>query len=71
MPSNDKPVRPEVVTDAMLTYLDELRESGRTNMWGACPYLEGVFGLNRKDSNAVLGYWMETFSERHAAERKA
>ena len=44
-------------------YLDNLRESGVTNMWGAGAYLQGVFGLDRKDANAVLGLWMRTFGK--------
>lgn len=54
--------RPEIVTDEMLEYLDGLRESGVTNMYGAGPYLEGRFNLSRQESSTVLVYWMETFS---------
>jgi hypothetical protein len=46
-------------------YLDALRESGRTNMFGAAPYLQGEFGFTSKEANAVLLEWMNTFSERH------
>jgi len=59
--------RPEFVTDEHLDYLDALRESGATNMFGASPFLEEDFGLSRKDAKAVLIYWMETFSERKAS----
>lgn len=58
-------VVPEGLTEEHLTYLDELRESGETNMFGASPYLEGEFGLNRRDAKAYLIHWMETFGERH------
>ena len=60
-----KKERPAFVTDEMLVYLDELRESGVTNMFGAGPYIEDEFGLGRTDARKVLTYWMETFSERH------
>ena len=53
--------RPEVVTDEYLEYLDELRESGVTNMFGAGSYLEEEFGLTRNDARTVLMYWMNTF----------
>lgn len=46
-------------------YLDELRESGVTNMFGAAPYLEDEFDLDRKEAKAVLVEWMRTFNERH------
>jgi hypothetical protein len=59
--------RPEFVTDEMLDYLDELRESGETNMFGAAPYVHEVFGCGKRTARAVLSYWMATFSERHAS----
>lgn len=58
-------VRPEVATDDVLEYLDELRESGVTNMFGAGPYIEATFGYDRKEAKDALLYWMHTFSERH------
>ena len=57
--------RPDIVTDAHLEYLDELRESGETNMFGAGEYVENEFGLNRKDAKEILMYWMSSFGERH------
>lgn len=50
--------------DFMFNYLDELRESGETNMFGAGPYLEREFGLNKIDAMAVVVKWMESFSEK-------
>lgn len=58
-------VRPDFVTDEMLEFLDELRESGDTNMFGATPYIQSAFPLERVEARAVLVYWMDTFSERH------
>jgi len=37
--------RPECVMDEHLDYLDELRDSGITNMFGAWPYLMSMFDL--------------------------
>ena len=49
-----------------LKYLDALRESGDTNMFGAVPFLEDAYPeLTRKEASEILVYWMETFSERH------
>jgi hypothetical protein len=53
--------RPEIVEDAYLTYLDVLRESGVTNMFGACPYLQEEFFLSQEDARSVLFYWMRSF----------
>ncbi len=69
--------RPEFCTDEMLAYLDRLRESGVTNMFGAAPYLESSFkqlrkkkgdGFYNERARAVLLYWMHTFSARHKRE---
>ena len=45
--------------DTMFTYLEGLRQSGVTNMFGAGPYLEREFGLNRNEANEVLLDWMK------------
>jgi hypothetical protein len=53
------------VPEEQLVYLDALRESGITNMFGATPYLISRFHLTNKRARQVLAYWMETFAERH------
>jgi hypothetical protein len=57
--------RPAIVNEGHLNFLDDLRESGITNMYGAASYLRDEFGLGEADSVLVLVYWMRTFSERH------
>lgn len=52
--------------DKYFAYLDRLRESGITNMWGATDYIMKEFGLDYIESRDILVTWMETFSERHA-----
>jgi len=52
--------RPDVVDDEYLEYLDTLRKSGVTNMYGACAYLEEEFWIGRKDAETILLYWTET-----------
>jgi len=48
-------------------FLDKLRESGVTNMFGATPYIRKAFpDIGRYEANRILSSWMETFSERHA-----
>ena len=56
--------KPEYLEDVHLVYLDNLRASGATNMFGAAPYLKDAFDLTKEQSRKILGYWMETFSER-------
>jgi len=53
--------------DEMFEFLDNLRESGVTNMFGAGPYLTKEFGLGKKLAREILKRWMETFSKRHPA----
>lgn len=43
------------------TFLDELRESGETNMFGASPYLQEEFGLDKHEARAILSEWMASF----------
>lgn len=39
-------------------FLDNLRESGQMNMFGAAPVIREVFGLTRRGSQIVLSEWM-------------
>jgi hypothetical protein len=52
--------------DPYFEYLDGLRESGETNMFGAAPYLQAAYPeMSSAEARKVLGEWMRTFSERH------
>ena len=42
-------------------YLNALRESGITNMFGAAPYLQDAFNLSRAEARDILLKWMESF----------
>ena len=56
--------KPEKLETKHLEYLDGLRESGVTNMFGAASYLQKVYGeLSIQDARSILVYWMDTFSE--------
>jgi hypothetical protein len=69
---NGKLVRPSIVSEAHLEYLDDLREGGTINMWGAGSHLEAEFSLTRVESGITLMYWIKSFDERHSdpAQRK-
>jgi hypothetical protein len=57
--------RPAVVSEEHLVYLDELRDRGATNMFGARPYLMEDFPeLSGEDAKVILSYWMKSFSAR-------
>ena len=54
--------KPEFVRDEYLRYLDAIRLSGLTNMFGAAPYLVCEFPeLDKRKARAVLQYWMVNF----------
>lgn len=51
--------------DKYFEYLDGLRESGVSNMYGATPYLVQAFDITNMEAREILKAWMDTFSERH------
>lgn len=54
--------RPKCVLDRHLEYLDTLRSTGITNMFGARPYLMNAFKtLAKNEAASILSYWMKTF----------
>ena len=57
--------RPDYITDEMLAFLDDVRDSGQTNMFGAVPYIMREFpDLLLAQAKTVRKYWMATFEER-------
>lgn len=48
-----------------LEYLDDIRESGVTNMYGSPAYLERDFGLSEKEAGDIFIEWKDTFAARH------
>jgi len=44
-------------------YLEELRQSGVTNMFGSAPYLREEFGLGRRESIKIVANWMDNYEE--------
>lgn len=63
--------KPTVVRPAHLAFLDALRRSGVTNMFGAVPYLKARFPkLSEKDARTVLMYWMDSFRARQQGDAR-
>lgn len=52
-------------TQEHLEYLDDLRQSGVVNMFGAGAYLQRDWDLSRTEAHEVLKQWMDTFATRH------
>lgn len=50
-------------------YLNDLRDSGITNMFGARPYLMKALNLDQNISGKLLSTWMEVFNPEGNYER--
>lgn len=46
-----------------LGFLNLLRRTGATNMFGAAPYLESEFDIGRREARRLLQLWMHNFNE--------
>ena len=58
--------KPECLLEEYLLYLDQLSESGVTNMFGAVPFILLEFtDLNEPQAKQILVFWMKTYSDRH------
>tara|TARA_R100001082_G_scaffold76630_1_gene44599 strand:+ start:2516 stop:2725 length:210 start_codon:yes stop_codon:yes gene_type:complete len=47
---------------AYYEYLEFLRQSGATNMFGAAPYLQDHYGLEKREAELVLHSWMKNYN---------
>ena len=43
-------------------YLEWLRRTGQTNMFGAIPYLINEFGFDEKEAIRILSDWMQNYN---------
>ena len=48
---------------AEFEFLNRLRESGETNMFGASPYLACAFDLPKREASKILIEWMQWVDE--------
>ena len=48
---------------AEFEFLNRLRESGETNMFGASPYLACAFDLPKREASKILQEWMQWVNE--------
>jgi len=44
-------------------YLNELRDSGKTNMFGATPYIVNEFNMDKQTAANYLILWMQSFKK--------
>ena len=45
-------------------YLNALRDSGITNMFGSVPYVRRVFNVSQSEGVTLVAEWMESFKEK-------
>ena len=50
-------------SDMYHQFLDKLRDQGTTNMFGASPYLQQAFELDKSEARQILARWMKTKSD--------
>lgn len=43
-------------------YLEKLRRSGETNVYGAAPYLAEAFPISIQEANSILADWMRNYN---------
>tara|TARA_B100000780_G_scaffold235674_1_gene176342 strand:+ start:498 stop:770 length:273 start_codon:yes stop_codon:yes gene_type:complete len=60
---NAKKIAKEITEEVkeVFTYLNELRDSGVTNMFGATPYLVNEFGFDKRNASNYLILWMQSY----------
>ena len=64
METTKRDERPTACKPEHLKYLDTLRESSVTNMFGARSWLMFTFPeLSAVQAKAILAYWMRTFGQ--------
>jgi len=58
------------IEQEVMIYLNDLRDSGETNMYGAVPYIlsefEDIYSeeeLNKQEASRILSLWMKNFNE--------
>jgi len=54
-------VMDDKIKQEVYEYLNELRESGVTNMYGARPYLQEEFNFTKEEARKWLTAWMKDF----------
>ena len=52
----------ELTSNEHWIYLENLRRSGETNMYGAVPYLEVAFKLKKEEATKILSDWMKNYN---------
>lgn len=44
-------------------WIEKLRQSGVTNMYGAVPYIQNHFLISSEEATVLLAYWMNHYND--------
>ena len=55
-----------VEKEEVFVFLDKLQASGEVNMFGAIPYVQNAFFVEKPEASELWKEWTETYHERHA-----
>jgi len=53
-----------ITQDKVNNFLDNLRESGKINMFGAAPYVAEMFDISKAQARQMLTSWMDSFEDK-------
>jgi hypothetical protein len=53
----------DITKEQVFDFLEDLRQSGVTNMFGATPYIQNEFGIGRERARKMLLAWMDSFKD--------
>ena len=56
---NENGTGPVAMRETVFEYLELLRESGVTNMWGSPAYLQEEFGFDKREARDWFFAWMD------------
>lgn len=56
----------DYLKNEVFLYLDDLRESGETNMFGAVKYIQNDFELAKPIAQKYLSDWMRNFGKKRS-----
>jgi hypothetical protein len=65
---NEGELQENIMNKEHKTYLDKLRKSGITNMFGAAPYIQSKFLIDKKEAQSILSEWMNNFKIDHETQ---
>lgn len=54
---------PKDIESKHMIFLEDLRQSGQTNMFGAVPFIQLKFKIDETKSRDILLFWLDNYNE--------